>query len=324
MEWKACEPVGANAARDRAKWLEARRTLIGASDVAAIMGLDKGPTGRTWRSALEVYTEKIGEDDGEAAGEIALWGNLLEPVILAEYGRRRARLVAPGGELMRSKRFPFLGCTPDGWEVHENALVQVKTTGWAEEWKGDTPGEIVVPLRHQVQVQAELLVTGAPRAVIVWLPLPERRLQWREILPHADFQNLIVEEAERFWQRVLDRQPPPPDGSESAGDALRRLYPEDDGTAVDLDDRWLELATQWEEAGAAEREAKKHRDVIKQQLAAELKDASLGRLSDGRTLSYKAQTKAKYTCEGCGLSPRSEPFRVLRVQHPKGGRRGAL
>lgn len=62
---------------DRDTWLAARRTGIGSSDVAAILGV------ADQRTALHVWHDKRGElvDD---AGEPALWGRLLEDPVARE------------------------------------------------------------------------------------------------------------------------------------------------------------------------------------------------------------------------------------------------
>lgn len=70
----------------RLLWLEARRTGIGGSDVAAICGLD--PYGRT---AADVYDEKVGAVADRQPTPAMQRGALLEPVAAAIYAERTGR-----------------------------------------------------------------------------------------------------------------------------------------------------------------------------------------------------------------------------------------
>jgi putative phage-type endonuclease len=77
----------------RDEWLAARRTGIGGSDIAAILGLSP------WRTPLDVYRDKVdGAEQPET--EAMRWGRLLEDVIAREYavraGVRIQRAIASG------------------------------------------------------------------------------------------------------------------------------------------------------------------------------------------------------------------------------------
>ena len=66
----------------RAEWLAQRRTGIGGSDVAAILGLSK------YRSPLDVYKDKIGETPDGEQSQAAYWGTKLEDVVAREFQER--------------------------------------------------------------------------------------------------------------------------------------------------------------------------------------------------------------------------------------------
>ena len=67
---------------ERDQWLKERKTGIGGSEAAAIMGLDPN------RSALSVYLDKIGEGVPVEENERMHWGTMLEREIALEYKRR--------------------------------------------------------------------------------------------------------------------------------------------------------------------------------------------------------------------------------------------
>ena len=141
-------PVYSN---DRQAWLKARRLGIGASDVAAIMGVDE------YRGPLAVYEEKVSEAPPEDnAGEAARWGNIFEGPILLEYSRRTGRSIKLGGQLLQSKANPRWQVTLDAEQRVSAApdwasgpgIAECKTVGY-----GNKAWEDELPRRVQVQMQ---------------------------------------------------------------------------------------------------------------------------------------------------------------------------
>ena len=52
----------------RAAWLKGRRTGIGGSDVAAVLGLNP------WKTPLDVWNDKLGISEDKEMSEPAYWG----------------------------------------------------------------------------------------------------------------------------------------------------------------------------------------------------------------------------------------------------------
>lgn len=80
--------------RDRASWLLARHKGIGASEVAAILGMNP------YRSAFAVWAEKVAPEppaDSDEETEAARWGNILEEPIAQEVSRRIGRRLVDHG-----------------------------------------------------------------------------------------------------------------------------------------------------------------------------------------------------------------------------------
>lgn len=315
------EEIQLSPQRDRAAWLEDRRSRVGASEVAAVLGLDPH------RSAIDVYAEKIlGPTDASMPEEVdatgaeyyssedrSEWGHIVEPVALARYGAKRGVAVEHFDRSLVSTRYPWLGCTPDGWQQRgaSRAPVQVKTTG-----KPDLFDE-GIPLRVQVQLQAELLVTAAEMNTLVYVVLNEwdLGLGWIDVSRHAEFQALVLEETEAFMRRVQRREPPDPDGSRSAADALARLYSADETKAIILGEDALAVVAEYEAAKEQARAAERTLEAVKQTIAATMREATYAALPDGRAWTYKAQDRARYKCEQCGHAPRTAPYRVLRLSN---------
>jgi putative phage-type endonuclease len=217
---------------NRTAWLRARRSGIGASDVAAIMGADD------YGGPLTVYEEKVSEVPPiDLGSEAAAWGNIFEWPILTEYASRSNRSIRKGGELLQSKENPIWQTTLDAEQAANAApswaygpgIAECKTVGYGGKAWGNE-----LPARVQIQQQWQLLVTRAEWNTCVWLPFPERTLGWRDVEPHESFRELMIEETREFWRRVELRDPPAPNALDSARKAIAGLYPGVDAESVTL------------------------------------------------------------------------------------------
>jgi putative phage-type endonuclease len=322
-----CEWTGASA-DNREEWLISRRQGIGGSDVAAVLGMHR------YKSALALYAEKLPDAPPDVAStEIARWGQLFEPQILKEFAGRTGRRVVRGGKLMRSKRAAHHLITLDGVQLTRPppgcrgpGVAEVKTTGFTDRYDEASAGgnEASLPVDIRVQIQWEMWVTGATWATAIWLPFPERRLQWIDCRAMPDFQEALAEQVDAFWQRVLRREPPDPDGSESSLRALRQLYPGDNDELVRIaGDRALHLCDEYQRCRAAAEMLGERAAIIKNTFAATMRESKYALLDDGRywrSALYPARSNA---CKHCGeelshqasyrtytfSDPRKKPFK---------------
>jgi putative phage-type endonuclease len=247
---------------DRADWLQKRTAGIGASDMAAVMGVS------SWRSPFELCLEKMGDIEPVDLSDVEAiqWGHKLEPLIVEEFGERSGRLVRPSGELLRSREYPWAQCTLDaetaerppslprdvemfGRSIGLVAQLRPSEDAWIPlEAKTHSAFQIRdwedgAPEPYYIQVQHQLLVTGAPYGAIACL-IGGARFVWQDIPRDEQMIRRIIWHGERFWQRVVDRDPPPPDGSDSATRAIGRRYPEDNGQEVMLAEELEETAAE--------------------------------------------------------------------------------
>ncbi|HEX6602551.1 MAG TPA: YqaJ viral recombinase family protein, partial [Solirubrobacterales bacterium] len=103
-----CISAGVNSS-DREPWLKARRELVTASEVAAILGVDP------YRDALAVYRDKVFPD---STGPLELddprfWGQVLERPVLETAANYYGWQFAMSGDLLISRQYPFIGATLD-------------------------------------------------------------------------------------------------------------------------------------------------------------------------------------------------------------------
>lgn len=270
----ACELVGVSSAT-REAWLEARRGLLTASDMAAVLGKDP------YKSSLDVWVEKVHgpEDEPLTIESPAFWGINLEQYIARIVSMYYEWEYVEGGDLLRSKEHPILGCTLDGlakppgearWGLYEG-----KTTGvfLAKDWdvENDMP-----PLRVLIQVQHQLGVTGAPYAMVFCL-IGGNTPRLIRIEPHAEFQSGLRQTAAEFMDLVQRRIQPAPDHRSKS--ALDRLHPEEmAGKVVDLPGIALEWVTEIQLIGEKMKVLHDRQEHLKNLLRATLGDAQYGRL----------------------------------------------
>ena len=297
---------------DRERWLAERRMGLGGSEVAALFGL------HPYKSALEVYADKIGRGPDNDAGEVALWGQIFEEPILTEYARRSGREILHSNELLIRHDRPWHRCTPDAIQLtrpppgcNGPGIGECKMTGFGD-WDEEIPPHVLV------QVQHELWVTGAEWGTLVWLPVPERKLRWRDILPHREFQSVLAEKCDEFWLRVIEQRPPDADGTSSARRALYSLEPDLLEECAEFDDDALLVADELDAINRHMKALEKRKELINSRVLQTLGPHKVGLLPDGRYFNSWRCEPRQEACTGCGRVHRNvDGFRACRLMAPR-------
>ena len=271
-----------------ADWLAERRAGIGSSDAAAIAGLNP------WRSPLAVYLDKRGEVPPEPENEAMHFGKVLESVVADEFALRTGFKVRRRNAILQSAEHPIMIANLDR-EVREPdgtwSLLEAKTgSAWtAEQWEDDK-----IPDQYAIQVHHQLVVTGRDHGWIAVLLGGQRFLKQRIDYDPEIAEYLVALEA-AFWQRVQDGNPPPPDGSESAEEALSLLYPHANAGEMDLPYEAEALIEQYRQGQADEKAAKAVKDEAKQRLCALLGEAEVGLLGGRPAVRWSNAHRDAYT-----------------------------
>lgn len=288
---------------DEDRWLAERLTGIGASEIAAVLGESH------WGSALSVYQEKVtGEQRDLSDVEAVEWGHRLEPLIIDAYADRTKRRTYHSGLLLRSNEHQWALCTLDGSTVEPPETtpwpLEVKTgASWKLDDWADGP-----PRPYALQLQQQMLVTGAPKATIACL-IGGQKLVWCDVERDESEIRRIIAAGSALWERIQRRDPPPPDGSEASGRALSRLYPTDDGSTVELGRDIADALDELERAKAEEKAAAARKATLEQQIKAAIGPATTA-YAGGWTVSYKLQKRAEHVVK-------ASEFRVLRPKAAK-------
>jgi putative phage-type endonuclease len=185
---------------EKAQWLEERRKGIGASDVAAIMGISP------WKTAFQVYQEKRKEAKDWQGSEATDWGSRMEPAIRQWYSDQTGRSVRLPDKVMFSTQYPFMLATLDGF-TDDGRIVEIKTArsshGWGE------PGTNEIPDYYALQVQHQMIITGF-KVADVPVSIAGGSPVLYEVPEDPTIQQMIIEACIEFWKRVTDGNPPEP------------------------------------------------------------------------------------------------------------------
>jgi putative phage-type endonuclease len=270
-------------------WQAAHRTGIGASQIAAVLGVHR------YGSRLRVWAEKVGrlEPADFSDNEAVQMGIELEPFVARIYERRTGRGIDPAGVLLRSASVPWAIATPDYWTLdmdgNPTIPVQIKTTNAfrVNDWADGPPPEV------WWQVQHEMLVTGAPWASVGVL-VGGQRFMWADVRRDAGAIERIILEGGAFWDLVQSGTYPDPDSN--SAETISELFPNAaEGEALALP----QAAVEWDAELVALKAQRSAIDGDIARLENELKlaigPAERGVLHDGSgSYTYKDQERWSY------------------------------
>lgn len=214
MNAQVAQPI-----KTRADWLAERRTGIGGSDVAAILGMSK------WRTPLDVYRDKVGEADEQPDNDAMQWGRILEPVVRQQYATLTGDsvLLAEPNTIIRHPVNSWMIASVDGYLIDDEGrplgVLECKTArtadGWGLEWTAD------VPDYYALQVQHYMCVTGLEFArVAVLIGGSDFRIY--HVPRDEPTIDLLVQAEGEFWHEHVERGIPPDPRSDAEAAAIYR------------------------------------------------------------------------------------------------------
>ncbi|UCL88082.1 YqaJ viral recombinase family protein [Pseudomonas sp. HS-18] len=274
----------------RDEWLSVRKHGIGSSDAAAAVGLNP------YQSQLELWLEKTGRDallpksDPHDEDSPTYWGNILEPIVATHYTQRTSNRVRRINAVLQhpdpTLSWMLANIDREVIGASDVQILECKTAGLngARLWKDG------VPVYVQLQVMHQLAVTGK-RAADVAVLLGGQHLEIHRIERDDELIARLIELERDFWSYVQRDTPPPADGSDSAEQALRCLYPQDSGSTLDFTQNPL-LSGAFDELQSvrANLEAQGKREAeLKQQLQQAMGDASRAQFANGVVSWRKAK-----------------------------------
>lgn len=245
--------------QDSPEWHEARRNGLGASEVAAILGLSK------WQTPLSVYMAKMGVPN-EIDPDLAYFGHALEPVI-AQWVRDKHTEVGEVGKgfSARSVEWPWLTASPDFMAGDRPVEVKTSSAYSKDDWARG------VPLFYATQVQTQLAVTGADYGWLAVLHGGNSPELFRVDRDEEFIIEHLLPKTKAFWEdHVLAQVPPEPS---STAEAIG-LWPGDPDLKIEGGDDLHELWGAYGLLQAEQVDVTERLDGIKLELQKAMQDAT--------------------------------------------------
>lgn len=199
---------GYGAEQGSSEWKSWRKQHITSSEIPIIMGISP------WRTAEQLFYEKLGLGEEQVASEKMLRGIRLEPIAREMLSERIGVVFNP--MVVESDEFPWLGASLDGCSLNHLSgtilnptfrICEIKTGG--EESK-DKAKAGIIPEYYLVQIQFQLMITNADLCFYAFYDDSDDSLEVIEVRPDPDMQERILEAAKEFWRRLQDLDPPEP------------------------------------------------------------------------------------------------------------------
>lgn len=300
------------------EWLRLRKSGVGASESAAILGQS------AWGTARTVYDQKVADEVIDSTTDMMEFGHLAEPLIVAFMEKHPERFgwigeIIPAEGLLQSIEWPWLLGTLDREVVTpsgELVPLELKSVNdfVAAEWQGieghaehsnNQRSDLVVPPKYLVQVQQQCAIKRAAYGyVAVWLG--KGRVELIRVDADPQFvERYLVGEVGDFWNyNVLARVPPAP----TINDNLWDIWPgDDDLEPVAADTDLIDIIGQWRIATTDARDLKKEIAALKFTITDAMGDATA--VKDPATDEIIHTLKPQNTARGT-------EFDLLQTKYP--------
>lgn len=278
---KANNTIIRPASRD--EWLDIRKSGIGSSEVATIVGLNP------YETPYQLWRRKIGLDAPKAENAAMRNGHHLEDAVARMWSD-----VNPGREIIkrsaidwiiRDNERPYLQVSPDRtfWlgesrSPEAKGILEIKTT----RMKVD-PDDL--PKYWFCQLQFQLGVAGYDQGCLAWLSGGMGfDFGFKDIALVPDFYAWLVEETERFWMDNIKGGKEP--DAVSVADMMLKFNRHTDGKVVECSDEVFEAYQEL-------KDVRKELDALDERKNA-LEETIKMAFCDAEALSYGGDTIATW------------------------------
>lgn len=267
--------------KDRAEWLEYRKSGIGSSEVATILGLNP------WETPYQLWRRKKGLDAPKDETFAMKAGHYLEDAVSQFWADETGREViksSAGDWLFVNTEKDFLRASPDRtfWlagmpKNNENkGILECKTTQMSID-----PEDL--PKHWFCQVQYQLGVSELKQGSLAWL-CSGREFGYKDIAFVPDFYAWMIEEVERFWvDNIIGNAEP---DATTVTDVIKKYSRHTDGKVVEVGEDILDAYHQLKGV----KDELDRLEERKEELEGKIK---LG-FGDAEAISYGGQTLATW------------------------------
>jgi len=302
------------------EWLAERRTGLGGTDVARILGLSR------FGGAMDVFLEKRALSAPLIETEAMRWGKLLEDPVAQEYAVKTGRKIRRAAGFLRHPYYSQFYANIDRWSLAKGTpkrVLEVKTTSiftaddFGEEGTDQVPGDYLVQVMHY------MLVTGTETADLAVL-IGGNKHRVYTIERDEILVDDMIERSLAFWRDTQAGIPPAVDGSEASDAYLRATY-RDKGTEAPMTSDLAALATMYKGVSAEIAEGEDRKKLLRNEIADAMGDHRWAE-GEGVKVTYAERAGASRTNWGelakakgitdpdiAEFTTKAEPIRSINV-----------
>lgn len=178
------------------EWLEYRRTRIGASEAASILGISP------YKSALQLWEEKIGLREPPPMNPAMLRGNQLEPEVRAQYEALSGISFMP--QVVTHPKHDFIIASLDGINFEESKLLEIKC---CNRTVFDACKDGVVVPHYMSQMQHQLAC--CPQATEChYVCFNGGEIAYTIVKPDPEFQQDMLDKELEFYECMVNNVSP--------------------------------------------------------------------------------------------------------------------
>ena len=287
-------------------WLELRKSGIGGSDAASVLGFSP------YRSSMSVYLEKInhnnkinnlkenivyknalGKDldeymkenlNEEVSYKMEL-GNKLKDFVASEFTLKTNKKVRNINAVLRNDKYPFAIANIDKAVIGEKAFLECKVTNsyLKKSWQKE------VPIHYKIQMNHYMAVTGATHCYVAVL-IGNEELIIHKIERDEEYISEIMSLEKMFWENcILGDDIPMPDGSNDYSNFLNSFYKESKEESLILFEQ-EKLLQRYDEISEISKEIDTERKTIEQYIKLQMKEYETCYIGD-RKITWKNQSR---------------------------------
>lgn len=266
------------------EWLDFRRTGIGGSDAAALVGLNP------YSSPYAVWADKLGVMPEVEDNEAMRQGRDLEDYVAKRFAEQTGKKIRRENAIIRNTNYRFALANIDRAIIGERAGLECKTTS-SLNLKKFEKGEF--PERYYVQCVHYLAVTGWDRWYLAVLVFGKGFYVYTIERDQKEIDALMAAENTFWFSHVTLRIPPVTDGNEATSTALNAVFPGSDGESVVDLDPVENLFDEYAALTATEKTVGERKKAIVNCIGGILQNSTQG-ASAHFTASYKPQTRETF------------------------------
>lgn len=240
---------------ERERFVKERQKYLGASDLAAILGVDE------YKTPLDVYNEKLGLVPPFEGNKQTERGEKLESIAAQEYTEQTGRKVHRRSTELIHPKYEFIRGHMDRRVVGEKRPVEIKCPSRGMFYKLKREG---LPNSWIVQMQAYLGLDGSPVGDFAPFCADAWELVPFEVQADPELFEKIEHAAVFFWEEYVMKRTPPP--AIAADKPFIEFAKVGGDVAIREDMEFLEAAEILREAKQLERDGKELLDLAKQRI----------------------------------------------------------